>query len=487
MRNRDINTSLQWKINEQQFLDFNYAYSRQGNIYAGDTQYSLSNLSTLVPTLYGSETNRMYRQAYSLIHNGIWDWGQSKLTLSYEDTHNTRLAEGSTGKVEGMINSDTYNTSRYKTWRINNEYTVPFNLLVDHTLTIGGEWNKEQLNDPAAMQETDATGIDINGVSGDPSQRSSKNSQELSALYLEDTIDAFDGTTLIPGLRFDYSDKFGHNWSPSLNIQQDLTDTLKLKAGIARVFKAPNLYQSTEGYLLASSGNGCSVSGSNGCYLMGNGDLNPDVSVNHEMGLHWTDAGYSAGLTYFRNDYQNKIVAGSDSLGTVAVAGSWYSSTYDIYQWQNGGKSLTQGLEGNLTLPLIEDTLNWRTNATYMFTSKYKSTGNPFSLIPKYTVNSWLEWQVTDALSTTLSWTMYGRQHPRTTAEIRKEASGLSDKEVGAYAIYGVGVNYEVNKNLRFSAGISNLLNKQIYRENEGASTYNEPGRAYYAGVTTSF
>jgi Outer membrane receptor for ferrienterochelin and colicins len=216
-------------------------------------------------------------------------------------------------------------------------------------------------------------------------------------------------------------------------------------------------------------------------------NLKPEVSVNKEIGLQWNDAGYSAGLTYFRNDYQNKIVAGSDSLGTVAVAGSWYSSNYDIYQWQNGGKALTQGLEGNLTLPLIEDTLNWRTNATYMFTSKYKSTGNPLSLIPKYTVNSWLEWQMTDALSTTLSWTMYGRQHPRTTAEIRKEASGLSDKEVGAYAIYGVGVNYEVNKNLRFSAGISNLLNKQIYRENEGASTYNEPGRAYYAGVTTSF
>ncbi|PJZ03385.1 TonB-dependent siderophore receptor [Pantoea rodasii] len=487
VRNRDISTSLQWKINEQQYLDFNYAYSRQGNIYAGDTQYSLSNLSTLVPTLYGAETNRMYRQAYSLIHNGIWDWGQSKLTLSYEDTHNTRLAEGSTGKVEGMINSDTYNTSRYKTWRINNEYTVPFTLWVDNTLTVGAEWNKEQLNDPSAMQETDATGIDINGVSGDPSQRSSKNSQELSAVYLEDTIDAFDGTTLIPGLRLDYSDRFGANWSPSLNLQQALSDTVTLKAGIARVFKAPNLYQSSEDYLLASSGNGCSVSGSNGCYLMGNGDLKPEVSINKEIGLQWNDAGYAAGLTYFRNDYQNKIVAGSDSLGSVAVAGSWYSSTYDIYQWQNGGKALTQGLEGNLTLPLVEDTLNWRTNATYMFTSKYKSTGNPLSLIPKYTVNSWLEWQVTDALSATLSWTMYGRQHPRTTAEIRKEASGLSDKEVGAYAIYGVGVNYELNKNLRFSAGVSNLLNKQIYRENEGASTYNESGRAYYAGVTTSF
>lgn len=487
VRNRDINAALQWKINPQQYMDFNYAYSRQGNIYAGDTQYSNSNLSTLVPTLYGQETNRMYRQAYSLIHNGIWDWGQSKLTLSYEDTHNTRLDEGSTGKVEGMINSDTYNTSRYKTWRVNNEYTVPFTLLVDNTMTLGAEWNKEQLNDPASMQETDASGIDINGVSGTPSERSSKNSQELSALYFEDTIDAFDSTTLIPGLRFDYSDRFGGNWSPSLNVQQEMGHHVMLKAGIARVFKAPNLYQSSEGYLLASSGNGCNISGSNGCYLMGNGNLKPEVSVNKEIGLQWTDESYSAGLTYFRNDYQNKIVAGDDSLGSVSVASARYSSSYDIYQWQNGGKALTQGLEANLTIPLVEDTLKWRTNATYMFTSKYKSTGNPLSLIPKYTVNSWLDWQMTNSLSATLSWTMYGRQHPRTTAEIRKEASGLSENEVGSYAIFGVGMNYEVNKNLRFSAGISNLLNKQIYRENEGASTYNEPGRAYYAGVTTSF
>lgn len=488
VRNRDINTQLQWKINPQQYLDFNYAYSRQGNIYAGDTQYSNSNLSTLVPELYGSETNRMYRQAYSIIHNGIWDWGQSKLTLSYEDTHNTRLAEGSTGKVEGMISSDTYNTSRYKTWRINNEFTIPFTLWVDNTLTLGMEWNKEQLNDPASMQETDATGIEINGVSGDPAQRSSKNSQELSAVYLEDTIDAFDGTTLIPGVRFDYSDRFGSNWSPSLNLQQALGDHVTLKAGIARVFKAPNLYQSSEGYLLASSGNGCNIGGSTGCYLMGNSDLKPEISINKEIGLQWNDEGYSAGLTYFRNDYQNKIVAdNSDSLGTVDVASARYSSTYDIYQWQNGGKALTQGMEANLTIPVVEDRLNWRTNATYMFTSKYKETGNPLSLIPKYTVNSWLEWQITDALSSTLNWTLYGRQHPRTTAEIRKEASGLAENEVGAYAIWGVGVNYQLNKNLRFTAGISNLLDKRIYRENEGASTYNEPGRAYYAGVTTSF
>nr|WP_017346374.1 FepA family TonB-dependent siderophore receptor [Pantoea sp. A4] len=486
VRNRDINTLFQWKISPTQILDFGYSYSRQGNIYAGDTQYSNSNLSTLVPDLYGAETNRMYRQNWNITHNGIFDWGQSRLSLNYEKTNNTRLAEGSTGKVEGMINSNTYTTSRYKAFRASEELTIPFTLWVDNTLTLGGEWNRETLNDPASMQETDAGDVSIDGVSGNSADRSGKNSQELSALYIEDTMDVLDGTTLIPGLRLDYSDRFGSNWSPSLNLQQELGDDFTFKAGIARVFKAPNLYQSSDGYLLASSGNGCAVGSSGGCYLLGNSNLKPEISVNKEAGIQWHHDGYAAGLTYFRNDYQNKIVAGDDSLGTVAVSG-WYSSSYNVYRWENGGKALTQGLEANLTLPLIEDTLTWRTNATYMFTSRYKETGNPLSLIPKYTVNTWLDWQVTDQFSTSLSMTNYGRQKPRHTADIRKEVGSMSDTEVAAYTLFGLGANYQVNKNLRFTAGISNLLDKRIYRSNDGASTYNEPGRAYYAGVTTSF
>ena len=146
-----------------------------------------------------------------------------------------------------------------------------------------------------------------------------------------------------------------------------------------------------------------------------------------------------------------------------------------------------EGLEANLTVPLIEDKLSWRTNGTYMIKSESKKTGNPLSVIPEYTVNTMLDWQVTDKLSANTTWTMYGRQKPREYAEIRNEVASLSTKEVGAYSIVGVGVNYQLTKNLRANTGVSNLFDKQIYRENEGASTYNEPGRAYYAGVTMSF
>lgn len=482
VRNKDINTVLSWKITPLQIIDFSWGYSRQGNIYAGDTQNSNSNASTdgLVESLYGDETNRMYRQSYGIAHNGIWDWGTSKLNLNYEKTNNTRLQEGTAGRTEGMINSDTYATSRLESYRAGGEINFPLQLLVDQTVTLGAEWNRDELNDPASMLAASASGVNLPGSSGDPSQRSSKNSATISSLFFEDNIAATDSTEVIPGLRFDYHDQFGANWSPSLNLSQGLGDYFTLKAGIARVFKAPNLYQSTPGYLLSTRGNGCPI-GLSQCYLLGNNDLDAETSVNKEIGLEFSNQGYVAGITWFRNDYKNKIVSGTEPV---------YSSTrpvYNVLRWENGGKAIVEGLEGNLTIPLIADTLEWRSNATYMFRSESKKTGNPLSVIPEFTINSQLEWQATQDLSANINWTQYGRQKPRQNVETNIDTSSMTTQEISPYSVFGLNVNYDISKNLRANAGINNLFDKRIYRENSGASTYNEPGRAYYAGVTMSF
>ncbi|KKB02934.1 outer membrane receptor protein [Pantoea anthophila] len=481
VRNKDINSVLSWKITPLQVLDFSYGYSRQGNIYAGDTQYSNGAGNALIESLDGAETNRLYRQTWGLAHNGIWDWGQSKLTFNYEKTNNTRLNEGTAGSGEGRINSRTFSTSRFDSYRAGGEISFPLELLREQTVTLGAEWNRDELNDPNSMNGTRAPGVSINGVSGDPGSRNSKNSATLSSLYVEDNIALTDSTEVIPGLRFDYHDTFGANWSPSLNISQGLGDSFTLKAGIARAFKAPNLYQSSEGYLLATRGNGCPVNVARGsCYLLGNENLDPEVSVNKELGIEYSQQGYIAGITWFRNDYKNKIVSGTEVLG-------YASNGNNILQWSNGGKAVVEGLEGNVTIPLVRDTLEWRTNATYMIESKDKETGNPLSIIPKYTINTLLDWQVTQDFSTDLNWTMYGRQKPRRHAESRTENGSMSDREVGAYSVFGINFNYDITKNLRANAGINNLLDKQLYREADGASTYNEPGRAYYAGLTFTF
>ena len=73
---------------------------------------------------------------------------------------------------------------------------------------------------------------------------------------------------------------------------------LSIKGGIARAYKTPNLYQSNPNYLLYSRGNGCNASEANmgGCYLVGNRDLKPEISVNKEIGLV-LDKGTSSSLS----------------------------------------------------------------------------------------------------------------------------------------------------------------------------------------------
>ncbi|SQB21318.1 outer membrane receptor FepA [Citrobacter koseri] len=41
--------------------------------------------------------------------------------------------------------------------------------------------------------------------------------------------------------------------------------------------------------------------------MMGNDDLKAETSVNKEIGLEWKHDGWQAGVTWFRNDYRDKM------------------------------------------------------------------------------------------------------------------------------------------------------------------------------------
>ncbi|MDI7138816.1 TonB-dependent siderophore receptor PirA, partial [Pseudomonas aeruginosa] len=201
-----------------------------------------------------------------------------------------------------------------------------------------------------------------------------------------------------------------------------------------------------------------------------------------ELGIEFRRDGWVAGLTYFRNDYKNKIVAPLDVMGQTGTGNN-------ILQWSNAKKAVVEGLEGNLLVPLHED-LSWSTNLTYMLQSKDKDTGNPLSVIPEYTLNSTLDWQASERLSTQLTSTIYGRQEPPKHGTSRNTPV-VSRKEVGTYGIWGVSAGYTFSENLSVRGGVSNLFDKRLYRQGNsfdaGAATYNEPGRAYYVSMTTSF
>ena len=497
VRNKDIAGRLQWKISPAQTLILDSSYSRQGNIYNGDTQNSNPPARDKVALYNGlvnskAETARLYRSAFSLTHDGAWEWGDTKNVISYERTVNSHLPEGLAGGPEGSYTGLDFVQSRLKNLRFSSEANIPFKLGVDNVLTVGAEFTDSKLDDPASNTQgfTDQKKTDVfDGISA---TRGGKASQRNWAAYVEDNISLTDKTHLIPAIRFDHNSDSGSNWSPALNFSHQIGENWLVKGGIARAYKAPNLYQTNPDFILYTRGQGCPIDAPNSvrCYYMGNGNLKPETSINKEIGLEFNKNGWQASATYFHNAYRNKIVIGDQLIATSNI-GNW------LLQWENTPKATISGIEGNLVIPL-HDTLKWSNNFTYMHKSE-DYQGNPLSLVPKHTLNSTLSWIPNDRFDANLTFTHYGRTKPRGVAINRLERDGNpgagitpltsehNQTQVGSYGIWGINAGYNWNKRVAVRGGVSNLFNKKLYRTTAGAQTYNEHGRAFYGSLKVSF
>ena len=490
VRNKDVNGLLSWKLDPRQTLDLEAGFSRQGNIYSGDTQNTNSNAT--VKRLLGHETNLMYRENYALTHRGDWDFGTSMAYLQYAKTRNSRINEGLAGGTEGIFSNADMSTSTLRDLTAHGELNLPLHAWRDQTLTLGSEWSQQKLDDPSSNTQSTREGGSVAGLAS--SGRSTTSQAQIFSLFAEDNIELQPGTMLTPALRLDHHSVVGDNWSPSLNLSHALTDELTLKAGIARAYKAPNLYQLNPDYLLYSRGQGC-YGQSTSCYLQGNDKLEAETSVNKELGIEFQRDGLVAGITYFRNDYKNKIDSGLGRIGSASGGTGSYANAA-IYQWENIPKALVEGLEGTLTLPLTEQ-LKWTNNFTYMLQSKNKETGDTLSVTPAYTLNSMLDWQASDDLSLQLSVAWYGKQKPKKFDYHGDRVTGSSNDQVAPYALVGASGTYAITKHLSLTAGIDNLFDKRLFRagnaqgvnniDGAGAATYNEPGRTLYTSLTASF
>jgi ferric enterobactin receptor len=493
--NRDWGGRLTWDLVPGHSLDLDVASSRQGNIYTGDTQNINSN--PVVEDMIGEETNRMARESYALTHKGKYDFGTSLAYLQYARTENSRIQEGLVGGTEGLFLNGVppFQTSVLKDLTAHGEVSLPIRGGLNQMLTVGTEWTRSELADPNSNTVATIYGT-IPGVSS--TGRSEKSSAEIISAFVEDNIELAPNTLLTPGMRFDHHSESGTNWSPALNLTHGLTNQVSLKAGVARAYKAPNLYQSNPNYLLFSSGNGCvtASNGTTGCYLIGNDDLEAETSINKELGVEYREGDLVAGITWFHNDYRNKI-----QPGTTAVAVTT-TGNRSVYQWTNISKAVVEGLEGNLRVPLARQ-LDWISNFTYMLESKNKSTGDYLSVIPEYTINTMLDWKINASWGLVFSVTQYGEQKPMKYDYKGDPVTGTSANPVDPYAIASLSGSYVISKNFRMTAGVNNIFDKRQFRAGNsvsvsstpvygtsggaGAATYNEPGRTLFLSMTSSF
>lgn len=506
VRNRDASARLSLVPAAGHVIDLDAAFSRQGNVYAGDTQntnnYTTNENGELVATSQrvldnlGKETNVMYRQTAAITHKGHYEFGSSLAFLQVEKTRNHRLDEGLAGGTEGLFSSGNFSASDLDSYTAHAQLSRRGSLAgVDHVVTVGAEWVRQQLNDRNSVTQTTTEGGSLPGLAD--TGRGSKYSATIASLFVEDNIALTDNTLLTPGVRVDHHSEIGVNWSPSLNVSHFLSEQWSIKAGVARSYKAPNLYQSNPNYLLYSRGIGC-WGGGGACYLQGNPELKAETSINKELGVEYAGASLLTGLTYFHNDYRNKIEAGR-MIADNATGGIGEFANADVFRWTNVPKAVISGLEGTLNWK-IAPAWEWNNNFTYMIDSKNKSTQEQLSIIPKYTVNSRLNWSVNPDWTLHTSVTWFGKQKPNQFDFQGLLLQGEEARARSAYALVSLGGYYAVSKNVHLSLGVNNLFDKRLYREGNavgvnnprtiygaGANTYNEPGRSYYVSVSADF
>ncbi|AUZ04956.1 MULTISPECIES: FepA family TonB-dependent siderophore receptor [Vitreoscilla] len=495
VRNKDINALLAWNVNDNNHIDMEASWSRQENIFAGDQQNSKGSLNNEAFTsLLGGNTNIMTRQTFAVTHKGDYDKVSTKSYIQYDKTDNDRLDEGLFGGWEGSF--DQYqnrelnrSTATLKNINVHTEASFPIEgKKIQQNITVGADYKYQKLHDvnSTRFKVEDLGGRAPSDYPESFNQATNPNSDKtVWGLFVENNIALNENTTILPGLRLNHDNVSGLNVSPSLNLWQKLNDQATLKFGVARAYKSPSLYQVNPNYIMYSTGYGCW--NSTRCFLIGNKDLKAETSINYEVGLDFNTENTRSNITYFYNDYKNKIDAGINLVEGLSNTST--SNTGRVFQWENIDAKI-QGVEGSFTWD-INPSLKWRNNVTFMIESENKETGDYLTIIPKYTINTGLDWQINEKAMVGATGTFYGKQKPRKYAFNGDDTTGHQTNERDSYAVFGLVGKYDFSKNFSIQGGVRNLFDKQLYREGNfdqaGANTYNEPGRAYYMGVTAKF
>jgi ferric enterobactin receptor len=439
--------------------------------------------------MIGEETNVIKRRTLSGSYRGNLGFGTLEAIAQYELTKNRRLNEGLAGGPEGTFNTTTeFSTATLRNWYAQTTLDMPFSTgPAEHVLTVGAEYRYEYLNDPYSMSQ--GIGGDLGQIPGaEPGERSGESDADTYAAFIEDNI-LVGPVTLTPGLRFDRHSTFGSNWAPSLSVTYAPVADVTIKGGIAKAFKAPNLYQSNPNYLYYTRGFGCPLPFPNlggGCYIQGNPDLDAETSVNKEIGVAWTPGRWNFTATYFRNDYDAKIISGNVPIGE-SIGGAQRAR---IFRWYNSSKAIVEGVEGSVLIPVM-DTLTINTNVTYMIQNEEVATGRLLSVVPEYTINTTLDWQITEAINLVGTFTRYGEQQPNAVFYSGAQPSEEELRPREPYNLVSLNVLVRVSPAFRYSVGVNNLFDERVSREShtnaQGANNYNEPGRAFFMNTTFTF
>ncbi len=401
------------------------------------------------------------RTQYDFSYNGRLPVGNLSLDAFYEEY------TSSFSSKPGLMNVDNTN--------IEAKYNVA---LGGHMILVGGQYKKYGLDDDGYYTTIVPGGTNITKTEA---------SMEEYSLFLEDEWWLLDNLSLTGGLRWDNNTEFGDHWSPRLYGVYNFLPDWTLKGGVAWGFKSPTLVQINPMFGMGQRGGGIT---------RGNADLDPETSVNYELGVLYDNSRLSASLTGFYTDYKDKIVnTGTDGLlgpdGQPIqdpLTGKGLSTYYNITGAEVWGIEFALGYK-------FTDTLSARFNYTwnnseitgeasnlpYDFHKYDGLEGEPLVAMPEHLANLTVEWLPLESVSTFASLQYRGKEYYPNFGQ-----GGELNKNEDTTLTTDIGFTWEMYKNLKLSGTVYNLFNDT--RSNSDADyTYPDSGRRYWLKLAYTF
>ncbi|MCL1670868.1 TonB-dependent receptor domain-containing protein [Elizabethkingia ursingii] len=406
------------------------------------------------------------QERYSRIGKSLAEGGRSKTSfddferIDYGIGHQAKYGKLRLNNNIQQDKSDNFSRGmRYQTTIFNSLNTYDFR---KHTLSFGGEFRNEKLNDPE-NQFSNAGVI----------QSEIKRFQW--ALFAEMNWKLTKKLSLVTGARYDNNEHYGSNFTPRGYLIYNLNKNITLKGGVTSGYKAPELRQSTDNWGSVTGGANAPLPG----VILGDSSLKPEKSFNQELTVMFEDSKkvVNISLTAYNTSFKDKITE-------VRICDNCQYNGIDylfVSRQTNVDKSILRGGEANV---LIKFTPKVNLRANYTFTeSEVKSgdlKGKSLSRLPKHMANAILQWSVTKKVD---FWTRYNFRSKSLPGISRgfAEASTISD-----YSLFDLGGVYKINRNLQFTVGVYNIFDRQVYNST-GASEFRIDGLRYQAGATFSF
>ncbi|WP_426164395.1 TonB-dependent receptor domain-containing protein [Pseudoduganella sp. R-34] len=417
----NLTGTLTWQLAENQSLDFDLGYNKDKRprvmyYYAFFPEWNFESKDI--------RDQEIERNTYGLTHRADWGWGNTTAYITRESAEihdfNTR-----------------YDAPQQRTLKEENTYAKFYGntTLGINALTAGVDLRRQVIRDAVSYKDT------------------GKVSTDSKAVFIEDELALAKDLHLTLAGRLDDHSVFGSHFSPKSYLVWQSNDSLTVKGGISKAFKAPDAYQLTKEYRIVSCGGSC--------FLAGNPELSPETSTNYELGFEVHQKGWDLTAVVFKNDVDDMIVA-------------TYDAPTNSRRWVNVAQAKTKGLELEGSVQL-HPSLTLSGNFTHLKADYVNENGKTTVLDnrPENVGHIGLAWTAVPGVQASLSAHYTGKQF-------------YSEKELPAYTRVDLGLSAKVGKHWTLRTGVKNLTDVDLSEKSKNFSFF-ELGRNYYVSATYGF